>query len=283
MNNFKAYFLLIVLTLFMLVIGDLIAGHSGILVAAILAVLMNINAYFYSDIIILRLYHAKKMDDADFPVRSILTSLVNKMGLPMPTLYLIDSDIPNAFAVGRNPKKASLAVTTGLLSVLNHDELTAVLAYEMAHVLHQDTFLGGVIAAVVGGITGIADKTVWANVFGIHVKNKKPHLNGVVMMVVGPVAAFLVQLVMARSREFEADAAGAALCGNPLWLASALEKMEASKSKGVFMSAEMHPGTAHLFAVNPLCEKKLVALFSTHPSTEKRVRYLKENSVNVAA
>ncbi len=280
MNNFKAYFLLTVVTLFMLLLGDLIGGHSGILVAALIALLMNINAYFYSDVIVLRLYHAKKMDDVNLPVQSMVKTLADKAGLPVPALYLIENDVPNAFAVGRNPKKASIAVTSGLLTVLNPNELTAVLAYEMAHILHQDTFVGGAIATVAGGITGVADKSVWASVFGMHVKNKKPHLNDIVMMFVGPIAALLVRLAIARSREFEADTTGAALCGNPLWLISALEKIEAAKSKDVFVLAEIRPGTAHLFVVNPL-HAKLTALFVTHPTTEARVRRLKEGPVSV--
>jgi len=264
----------------MLMVGDLIAGHPGILVAALLALLMNINAYFYSDVIVLRLHHAKKMDAA-LPIQDIIKALADKAGLPIPTLYLIENDVPNAFAVGRNAKKASIALTAGLIKILNSDELTAVLAYEMAHILHRDTFVGGAIATVAGGITGIADKSVWASIFGMHVKNKNPHLNGVVMMVVGPIATLLIRLAIARSREYEADATGAALCGNPLWLASALEKIEVAKSQSVFVLAEIRPATAHLFIVNPLHSKKLAALFATHPSTEARILRLKKGPISV--
>ena len=283
MNTFKIFFLLATTTLILLIFGDLIAGHAGFFVALIIALMMIINACFYSDVVVLRLYRAKKVDDADFPVRAIVKALADKAGLPMPALYAIDSDIPNAFAVGRNPKKASLVVTGGLLKSLNHNELTAVLACEMAHIQNRDTFLGGAIASVAGGITGLADKAVWANFFGMRTKNDESHLNEFVMTFLGPMAALPIQLAMARSREFEADAAGAALCGNPLWLVSALEKLEAAKSKNIFATAETHPGTAHLFVVNPLRDRKLLLLFTTHPTTEARIARLKESPVSAIA
>lgn len=276
MNNIKVFFVLAGLTALLLAVGDIIAGDSGMFVAGVLALIMDINGYFYSDRIAFNVFDAKPANVAAYPeLQTIIQSMAEKASLPVPAVYLVNNDNPNAFAVGRNPKKASIVVTTGLLNTLNHNELTAIMAYEMAHIAQHDTFLGGVVAAIAGSIFATADKAAWTNFFGLRKKKPASKLISFLVPVFAPISAMFVQTCLTRVRELDADQFAAKLCGNPLWMAAALEKIDAAQSQHVFHAAETHPASVHLLVVNPLQDKKLSALFATHPLTMERIAYLK--------
>lgn len=275
MNNTKTFLLLTALTAVLLLIGGLIGGRVGILFALIFAGIMNLGAYWYSDKIVLSMYKAYEAPQSS-PIYRIVERLSQNAQLPMPKVYLIKSDAPNAFATGRNPGHASVAATTGLVSMLSNEELSGVMAHELSHVLHRDTLISAVTATIAGAISGIANWFMWLSFFGGHDEEGSVNpIVGILLMILAPIAAMLIQMAISRSREFEADRVGAQLCNNPLWLASALEKLEASKSKVTLNDAQTHPATAHLFIVNPLQGERLAELFATHPLTSERIRRLK--------
>ncbi len=269
MNNTKTFVLLAALTALLLLLGSMLGGHSGFIFALILAIIMNFSAYWYSDKIVLRMYNAQPLTD-NHPVYQIITQLARTAKIPMPKVYSIDNSTPNAFATGRNPAHASIAVTKGLLNRLNQEELTGVLAHEMAHILHRDTMLSVVAATLAGAISNIA---LWSSRFNRSEGNRTYPVGGL-MLFLAPVAAGMIQTAVSRSREYEADAGGAKLCGNPMWLASALANLENANHQNQFSAAEQHPTTAHLFIVNPLSNKRLLALFTTHPPTDERIKRL---------
>ncbi|KTD32956.1 M48 family peptidase [Legionella nautarum] len=273
-NKAKTFVLLAALTALLLIIGNLLGGHTGLLIALALAVFMNFSAYWYSDQIVLRAYQAQPLDE-NHPVYNIIAQLTKKAQIPMPKVYSVETPVPNAFATGRNPEHASIAVTTGILNRMNEEELAGVLAHEMSHVIHRDTLISAVAATLAGAISSLANIFMWSSLGrSSDSEDRVNPIGAMLMTVLGPMAAGLIQMAVSRSCEYDADASGAKLCGNPLWLASALAKLEEANQQGQFQAADEHPNTAHMFIVNPLSAAKLSQLFSTHPPTEERIRRL---------
>jgi len=268
------------LTLLLIFIGQMFGGQSGAMMAFIIALGMNGVSYWFSDKIVLAMYRAKSVDEAGAPtVYSIVSDLSARAKIPCPKIYLIDDPAPNAFATGRNPHHAAVAVTTGILRILNREELTGVLAHELSHIRH--ILIGSIAATVAGAISMMANMAQWALMWGgMGRSNDRDEREGgggsgvgmLVMMIVAPMAAMVIQMAISRSREFLADAGGAALCGNPLWLASALKKLHAGAEQ-ITMGAAT-PATAHMFIVSPFRGGALFALFSTHPPLAERVAKL---------
>lgn len=222
----------------------------------------------------MRAYQAQPLDESH-PVYNIIAQLTKKAQIPMPKVYYVETPVPNAFATGRNPEHASIAVTTGILNRMNEEELAGVLAHEMSHVIHRDTLISAVTATLAGAISSLANIFMWTSIGRSSDSDDRVNPIGALLMtILGPIAAGLIQMAVSRSCEFDADASGAKLCGNPLWLASALAKLEEANQQGQFQAADEHPNTAHMFIVNPLSAEKLTQLFSTHPPTEERIRRL---------
>ena len=270
-NTFKTAFLLTGLTLLLMSIGGYLGGQRGILTALIIAGVMNFVSYFYSDKIALATYRAQAVTREQLPrVYQVVERLTQKAGLPMPKIYVIPTDSPNAFATGRNPRHASVAVTQGILDLLNDDELEGVLAHELGHVNNRDILISSIAATLAGAITYAAR---FAMFFGGGDRNERRGggLGALAMMIVAPLAAILIQLAVSRSREYQADETGAHLTGNPYALASALGKLDAY-SRRVPMAAT--PSTAHLFIIQPLLGMNIGNLFSTHPPISKRIERL---------
>ncbi|HWQ18288.1 MAG TPA: zinc metalloprotease HtpX [Methanotrichaceae archaeon] len=264
--------LLASLTGLMLLIGGLLGGRSGMLLALILSVAMNLGSYWYSDKIVLRMYKAREATAAESPVlHSMVRGLADRAGLPMPRIYIVDTAMPNAFATGRDPAHAAVAVTTGILKILNRDELEGVLAHELAHVKNRDTLISAMAATVAGVVTYMANIAQWGLIFGSRDDDSGNIIGVLATAILAPIAAMLIQLAISRGREFGADEGGARICGKPTSLASALAKLEGA-SRGV--KADVNPATAHMFIVNPLSGKAMASLFSTHPSTEERIKRL---------
>lgn len=278
MNNTKTFVLLAALTALFLVIGNLLGGRSGLLIAFVFALVMNAGAYWFSDTLVLRMFKAEPLNETH-PVYTIIAGLAKKAQIPMPKVYAIENQTPNAFATGRDPQHAAVAVTSGLLTRMSHEELTGVLAHEMCHIIHRDTLTSTIAATLAGAISGLANMFMWTAASHQNGDNKPNPIVGFLMMILAPMAASLVQMAISRSREFAADEAGAKLCGHPLWLASALGKLELANQQGQFQQAEDHPTTAHLFIVNPLSSQKLAELFATHPVTQERIKRLQEMTI----
>jgi heat shock protein HtpX len=274
MNYTKTAILLAAMTALFLAVGFMLAGEAGMIIAFAVAVAMNAFAYWNSDKMVLRMYGAREIGPRDSPnFYGAIQTLAQNGNLPMPKVYLIDNDQPNAFATGRNPENAAVAATTGLLRRLNAQEVAAVMAHELAHVQNRDTLTMTVTATLAGAISMLAS---FALFFGNNRNNPLGLIGTLAMMILAPMAAALVQMAISRSREYEADRRGAELCGNPLWLASALEKIDRSARAIDNLPAERNPATAHMFIINPLHAHKVDGLFSTHPSTENRVARLRE-------
>ena len=270
-NTFKTAFLLTGLTLLLMSIGGYFGGQRGILTALIIAGVMNFVSYFYSDKIALATYGAQAVTREQLPrVYQVVERLTQKAGLPMPKIYVLPTDSPNAFATGRNPHHASVAVTQGILNLLNDDELEGVLAHELGHVNNRDILISSIAATLAGAITYAAR---FAMFFGGGDRDERRGggLAGLAMMILAPLAAMLIQLAVSRSREYQADESGAHLTGNPYALASALSKLDAY-SKRLPMVAT--PSTAHLFIIQPLLGMNIGNLFSTHPPIAKRIERL---------
>jgi len=262
------------LTLLLIFVGNAFGGEQGMLVAFGLAVLMNFGTYWFSDKIVLSMYRAQPLHPSDNPTLFQITEeLTSRAGLPMPKLYVIDNPQPNAFATGRNPQHAAVAVTSGILRVLSRDELQGVIAHELAHIKNRDILIGTVAATVAGAISMLASMAKWAMVFGGRASDRDGGnpIAAIVMMIVAPIAAMLIQLAISRSREFAADETAARSVGNPLGLASALRKLHV-KTKQIPMEAS--PATAHMFIVNPLSGSAFTKLFNTHPPVEERISRL---------
>ena len=269
-NNFKTAFLLTALTLLLMTLGSYFGGQRGMLTALIFAGVMNFGAYFFSDKLALATYRAQPVSREQLPrVYQVVERLTQKAGLPMPKIYVIPTESPNAFATGRNPQHASVAVTQGILNLLSDDELEGVLAHELGHVNNRDILISSIAATIAGAITYV---TRFAFFFGGGRDERRGGgLSALAMMILAPLAAMLIQFAVSRSREYQADASGAHLTGNPYALASALAKLEAY-SKRVPMMAT--PSTAHLFIIQPLLGVNVGNLFSTHPPIAKRIERL---------
>jgi len=277
MNTLKTTFLLALLTVLLVLAGGAVGGQGGMLLALILAGAMNFVSYWFSDKIVLAMYGAKEVTEADSPdFFGLVRQLAARAGLPMPRVYIIPSDTPNAFATGRNPDHAAVAATTGILRILSREELMGVMAHELSHVKHRDILISTIAATVAGAITYLAHMAQWAAIFGGGGRDRDGEGGGIlgmlVMVIVAPLAALLIQMAISRSREYDADKGGAEVSGNPLYLAGALRKLEAANRR--LPMQEATPASAHMFIVNPLTGGGLMSLFSTHPPMEERVRRL---------
>jgi heat shock protein HtpX len=276
-NMFKTVFLLTALTLLLMFIGRYFGGQNGMLVALVFAAVMNFVSYFYSDKIALAMYRAQPVTREELPrAYAAVGRLTQKIGIPMPKIYVIPTESPNAFATGRNPSHASVAVTHGILSLLTDEELEGVLAHELGHVNNRDILISSVAATIAGAITMLASMGRWAMIFGGFGGGDRDRRDGggivaLLMLILAPIAATLIQLAVSRSREYQADATGAHFTGNPYALASALQKLDAY-SRRIPMQAS--PSTAHLFIIQPLLGMNFGSLFSTHPPIAKRIERL---------
>ena len=276
-NTFKTAFFLTLLTLLLMFIGRAFGGQNGMFIALIFAAVMNFVSYFFSDKIALAMYGAQRVTREELPrAYEAVERLTQKIGLPMPKIYVIPTDSPNAFATGRNPKHASVAVTRGILNLLTDEELEGVLAHELGHVNNRDILISSVAATIAGAITMLANMGKWAMIFGGYGGRDREDRGGgglaaLFMIIVAPIAAMLIQLAVSRSREYQADASGAHLTGNPYALASALQKLDAYSRR---LPMQASPSTAHLFIIQPLLGMNLGNLFSTHPPIAKRIERL---------
>jgi len=274
MNTIKTTILLTALTLILVLAGEYFGGSNGALIAFVIAAATNFFSYFYSDKIALAMYGAQPITREQLPrIYNVVERLTSRAGLPMPKIYVIPTESPNAFATGRNPQHASVAVTHGILNLLTDEELEGVLAHELGHVRNRDILTSSIAATLAGAITILARMAFWFGAFGGDRRDREGGgLGGILMLLLAPFAALLIQLWVSRTREYEADASGAHLTGNPYALASALEKIAAVSRQVPLMAS---PSTAHLFIVQPLLSgEMLMSLFSTHPPIQKRIERL---------
>ena len=273
MNSLKTMMLMVTLTLMLVFIGGLLGGKTGMTFALVVAFGMNFVTYWFSDKIVLKMYRAKPVTETEAPeLYSIVRRLAQRAGLPMPKVCIMEQDQPNAFATGRNPEHGVVAVTTGIMRILSREELEGVIAHELAHIKNRDILVSTVAASIAGAISYLAQMAQWAMIFG----GRRDDEGGgnpiaALVMIVGPIAAMMVQMAISRSREYGADAGGARISGNPLYLANALKKLHVT-SQRIPMNAS--PATAHLFIVSPLSGGGLIKLFSTHPPMEERIARL---------
>jgi heat shock protein HtpX len=276
MNTVKTYMLLAALTALLVVIGSAIGGRSGLIMALGMAIVMNFVSYWWSDTIVLKMHHAEEIQPGDGRELYAMTQgLAQKAGIPMPKLYLIPDDSPNAFATGRNPSKGTVAVTEGLLRALNRDEIAGVIAHELAHIAHRDTLVMTVSATIAGAISSLGQMAMWASMFGGSRHDDEEGgspIGGLVAMIVAPIAAALIQMAISRSREFMADRDAAVYTGQPMALANALRKIEGWSQR--IPATEGSPAMAHMYISNPFSGGGLAKLFSTHPPTAERVAAL---------
>lgn len=273
MNTMKTFLLMAVLTALLMVVGNMIGGQGGIVIAVVFALVMNVGTYWFSDTIVLRMYGARPLQENDAPALFSMTrEMTGRGGIPMPRLYRVPSDQPNAFATGRDPAHAAVVVTDGMLRMLSRDELRGVIGHELAHIKHHDILIGTVAATFAGAISMLATMAQWAMIFGGgRSSGNTSRGEGLIAILVAPLAAMLIQMAVSRSREYAADQGGAAMAGNPLSLAGALRKLD-ERSHAIPMHAS--PATAHMFIVNPLRGGGLANLFSTHPPIGERIRRL---------
>src|SRR3989339_727068 len=280
MNYFKTTVLLIALTLLLVWVGSMFGGRQGAIYAFAIAMGMNFFSYWFSDKIVLKMYGAKEVSDQESPAYyGIVKELVDRAGLPMPRTYIIPTQAMNAFATGRNPGHAAVAVTEGMLNSLSREELRGVLGHELAHVRNRDILISTIVATIAGAVMMLANMARWASIFGGYGgRNDEEEGSGgggfaiLFLAILAPIAALLIQMAISRSREYAADKGGAQLTGSPLGLASALEKLQQAA-----MVRPMDAGqtTAHLFIVNPLSGRSFAAIFSTHPPIEERIKRLR--------
>ncbi|OGP29536.1 MAG: protease HtpX [Deltaproteobacteria bacterium GWC2_42_11] len=276
MNYLKTTILLAVLTAILVFAGDAIGGRQGAITALIFAGVMNFVTYWWSDKIVLIMYGAKRVEEGDAPqLYAVVRDLAMRANMPLPKVYTMENDTPNAFATGRNPSHAAVAVTTGIMRILSREELAGVIAHELAHIRHRDILLSTIAATIAGAISYLAHMAQWAAVFGGGRNNDERGGNPIAliaMMIIAPLAAMLIQMAISRSREYAADTGGANICGNPLYLADALRKLEMANKRIPMLNA--NEATAHMFIVSPLSGGGILKLFSTHPPIEERVRRL---------
>lgn len=279
-NTFKTTLLLAGLTGLFVVIGGALGGQVGMIIALVLAVAMNMGAWWFSDKLALRMSGAQEVSPADAPeLHAMVEELAARAGLPKPRVYIIESETPNAFATGRDPANGAVAVTTGIARLLTRDELAGVVAHELAHIKHRDTLISSIAASIAGAVTILADMAMWGMMFaGLTGQSDEEEsggiadlVGGVLMMILAPIAAVIIQMAISRSREFLADAGGAQILGDPLPLASALEKLEWAAER---VPMQASPATSHLYIVNPLVGG-LGNLFRTHPQTSERIARLR--------
>jgi len=277
-NVLRTTVLLAALTALFLVIGGAIGGNQGLFIAFVFALLMNFASYWFSDKIVLSMYGAREVSVNEAPdLYRLVQRLAQRAGIPMPRVYIIPSDAPNAFATGRNPQHGAVAVTEGILRMLDTDELAGVLAHELGHIRNRDTLIMTVAATLAGAITMLAHMAQWGAIFGFGRRDEEDSGGGgmlslLFMAILAPIAATLIQLAISRSREYFADSSGAAIAGAPSGLARALEKLHYASQR---LPMDANPATAHLFIVNPLTGGSLMNLFSTHPPIEERIRRLR--------
>ena len=279
-NTLKTTVLLATLTGLLVVIGRWLGGPGGMMVAFIFALLMNFGAYWFSDKLALAMAGAREVSPAEAPeLHRLVAELARRAGLPMPRVAIVESDAPNAFATGRNPRHGVVAVTTGIMRILDRDELAGVIAHELGHIKNRDTLISAVAATIAGAITMIANMAQWALMFGGLGSSSDDEdgggvaglVGGLFLIILAPIAATLIQLAISRAREFDADASGAHIAGNPIALASALRKLEAWSAR---RPMAVNPATAHMYIVNPLRGGAIAGLFSTHPPIEQRIARL---------
>ena len=285
MNIFKTFVLMALMTGIMIGVGQLVGGHTGAFVMLIFSLGMNFFSYWFSDTMVLKMYNAQEVSEKDAPqLYNLVAKLANKAELPMPRVCIIESEVPNAFATGRNPDHAAVAVTTGIMKVLDQNELSGVLGHELAHVKHRDILIGTIAAAMAGVISMIGNIVQWSAILGTN--NDDNDNDGILGMlaviIVAPLAASIIQLAISRSREYDADKSGGEFCGNPMYLASALDKIE----RFTFNAPPIEhasTATAHMFIINPFdgTAKFLKGLFSTHPDTEDRIAKLREQAADM--
>jgi heat shock protein HtpX len=276
-NQLKTTVLLAALTVLIVLIGRMFGGNQGMVIAFVFAVIMNFGSYWFSDKIVLRMYKAQELSPGEAPeIHQMVSELAQQGGLPKPRIYLIPSETPNAFATGRNPEHAVVAVTKGIVNLLDRDELKGVLAHELAHVKDRDILIGSIAATLAGVVMMLASMARFAAIFGLGGSDDDEGggvIGLILMSILAPLAAMLIQMAVSRSREYLADEVGARLSGNPRSLASALEKLYNASQRRPMQQA--NPATAHMFTVNPLRGGGIAHLFSTHPPIEERVRRLR--------
>jgi len=278
MNIVRTAMLLAVMTALFMGVGLLIGGKGGMMIALLVAIAMNFFSYWNSDRMVLSMYGAKEVDERSAPeYYGIVRDLAKRAGLPMPRVFVINSDQPNAFATGRNPQNAAVAASTGLLQALSYEEVAGVMAHELAHIQNRDTLTMTLTATIAGAISMLANFAMFFG-GGHNRENNNPlgFIGVLIAMIVAPFAAMLVQMAISRTREYSADKRGAEICGNPLWLASALKKIAIAAGRIPNDAAEHNPATAHMFIINPLSGERMDNLFSTHPNTENRIAALQE-------
>ena len=280
MNVFKTTMLMTVLTVLLVLAGDFIGGNNGMVFAFVFALAMNFGSYWFSDKIVLAMYRAKEITSDENPtIFEVVQDLTTRAGLPMPRIYMIDSDQPNAFATGRDPQHAAVAVTSGIMRMMPKNELRGVIAHELAHVKHRDILISSIAATIAGAITMLANVAEWAMIFGGFGgggggdDERSNPIAALIMIIVAPLAAMLVQMAISRSREYDADEGGAKMSGDPMALASALRRLETAKEE---IPMKAPPATAHMFIINPLSGRSFKNLFSTHPPIEDRIARLEE-------
>ena len=271
-NTTKTTLLLAALTGFFVLVGGALGGSGGMMIALLFAVTINMAAWWFSDKMALKMSRAREVTPAEAPeLHRMVGILAQRAGIPKPSVHIIDSPAPNAFATGRSPAKGAVAVTTGITQVLNRDELAGVIAHELAHIKNRDTLISSIAATIAGAISMIADMAMWSMIFGGS-DEEEGGAGGFLMLILAPIAALIIQMAISRSREFVADAEGARILGDPQPLADALRKIEMSVKQ---RPMEVRPATSHLYIINPVFGG-LAGLFSTHPATEKRVAKLQE-------
>ncbi len=276
MNSLKTTFLMALLTVLLILIGGGIAGENGMIIAFMIAIVMNFVSYFFSDKIVLKMYGANEMPRNEYPhIYEMVQSMTQNSNLPMPRLYITPSEQPNAFATGRDPQHAAVVFTRGIINLLSTAELKGVAAHELAHVKNRDILIGSIAATLAGAISMLANMASWSFMFaGRRDDDDGDRSGGIFMLIVAPIAAMLIQLAISRSREFLADETGAKMCHDPLSLANALKKLE-TNSRSIPMESAT-PATAHLFIVNPFSLSGITKLFSTHPPMEERIKRLEQ-------
>ena len=279
MNRFKTFLLMLVLTVLFVIVGTAIGGRNGALYAFVFAALMNFVTYWFSDRIVLRMYRAQEVTESEAPeLYQIVGELTNKASLPMPKVYIIQNDTPNAFATGRNPEHAAVAVTTGILRILSKEELMGVIGHELSHIRHRDILVSTIAATLAGAISMLATMARWGAIFGVGRSSDEEGGGGgnilfvLIFSMIAAFAAMLIQMAISRSREYMADEGGAHL-SHPLYLAKALDKLDMAARK---IPMQANPSTAHMFIVNPLRGGGVLSLFSTHTPIEERVAKLEE-------
>lgn len=281
MNTVKTGMLLAAMTALFMGLGYLIGGGGGATIAFFVAAAMNLFAYWNSDKMVLRMYKARRVDETTAPnYVGIVRKLAQNAGIPMPATYIIDNPQPNAFATGRNPEHAAVAATTGLIATLTPEELAGVMAHELTHIRNRDTLIMTVTATIAGAISMLAN---FALFFGGNRNNSGGLIGTLALAILAPMAAALVQMAISRTREYSADAGGAEISGNPLWLASALQRIEEAARRAPNEAAEANPATAHMFIINPLNGRGRDNLFSTHPATANRVAELRRIAQEMGA